>query len=215
MLLSDQLETVARAGVVAVIRAPDAASAVRGVEALLDGGVTGIEITYSTPDAASVISQLAERYGDELVLGAGTVLAAEQAVEATQAGATFLVSPGTDETVAQAMINTGVTVLLGAMTPSEVMRANACGADAVKIFPASIGGPGFIKALRGPFPDIAFIPTGGVNADNIGDWLSAGAFAVGAGSDLCSTADLAAGRWDDLRDRAKRFSAAVERWRQE
>lgn len=210
MNLSDHLQPLAGVGVVAVIRAPDTASALRGVEALLAGGVTGIEITYSTPDAAIVIAELARRHGDEIVLGAGTVLTPEQAVEAADAGATFLVTPGSDDRLAPAMLATGLTVLLGALTPTEVMHVTGLGAHAVKVFPASVGGPAYLRALRGPFPDVPFIPTGGVTAANLGDWLAAGAIAVGAGSDLCSTADLAAGRWDDLQARACQFSAAAQ-----
>lgn len=203
------LQLLADAVVVAVIRAPDERSAVRGVEALLAGGVTGIEITYSTPNAAAVIKELADRFGSELALGAGTVLSPTQAEEAVAAGAQFLVCPGHSAELAAAMLATGATVLLGALTPTEVMRAVELGAHAVKVFPASVGGPSYLRALRGPFPDVAFVPTGGVNVDNIGDWLAAGAVAVGAGGDLCSPADLAAGRWSELTERAQRFHAAA------
>ena len=213
MSLPSKIKPLADVGVVAVVRAPDPASAVRGVEALVAGGVTGIEITYSTPDAPGVIAELSRRHGDSIVLGAGTVLTSEQVTEAAEAGARFLVSPGSDDELAEAMRATGLTMLLGALTPSEVMHTSKLGADAVKIFPASLGGPSYMRALRGPFPDVPFIPTGGVSAGNLGDWLSAGAFAVGAGGDLCSAADLAAGRWDDLEGRARQFSDAVAQWR--
>ena len=203
------LEPLVAAGVVAVVRAPDPESAVLGVQALVAGGVTGIEITYSTPDAAAVIAELDRRHGDAIVLGAGTVLTAEQVREAADAGATFLVSPGSDDQLAEAMRASGRTILLGALTPTEVMHVSTLGADAVKVFPASLGGPPYLRALRAPFPDVPFVPTGGVNAGNLGDWLDAGAIAVGAGGDLCSTADLAAGRWDDLEARARRFSDAL------
>jgi len=213
MDLAVNLKPLAAVGVVAVVRAPDPESAVRGVEALVAGGVTGIEITYSTPDAAAVIAELDRRHGDAIVLGAGTVLTSEQVVEAADAGATFLVSPGSDDELAETMRATGRTILLGALTPTEVMHVSKLGADAVKVFPASLGGPAYLRALRAPFPDVPFVPTGGVNAGNLGDWLAAGAFAVGAGGDLCSTADLAAGRWDDLEARARQFSDALASWR--
>jgi len=195
--------------VVAVVRAPDEASAARGAEALLAGGVTAIEITYSTPNAAQVVATLVERHGDALLVGAGTVRTPAQAREAADAGASFLVSPGSDDALAVAMLGTGRTVLLGALTPTELMRVEAYGAHAVKIFPASLGGPAYLKSLRGPFPDAVLVPTGGVNPANVGEWLAAGAAAVGAGSELCSTADLAAGRWSDLEDRARLFRSAV------
>jgi 2-dehydro-3-deoxyphosphogluconate aldolase/(4S)-4-hydroxy-2-oxoglutarate aldolase len=207
------LQPLADAAVVAVLRAPDADSAVRGVDALVAGGVVGIEITYSTPGAPSVIAEIDRRYGDRVVLGAGTVRTPGQAVEAAEAGARFLVSPGTADETARAMLATGVTVLLGALTPSEVMTASGLGAHAVKIFPASLGGPAYLRSLRAPFPDVPFIPTGGVNESNVGAWLDAGAVAVGAGGELCGAADLAAGRYGDIEDRARQFSEAVRRWR--
>jgi 2-dehydro-3-deoxyphosphogluconate aldolase/(4S)-4-hydroxy-2-oxoglutarate aldolase len=202
------LEGLERAGVLAVLRAPSAAQAVQAVDALVAGGVTGVEITYSTPDAAEAIAEVARRHGNEIYLGAGTVLTRDQAHSAVDAGATFLVSPGTDAEIVGAMKETGALVFTGALTPSEVMAALRLDVHAVKIFPASLGGPSYLKSLRGPFPDVAFMPTGGVSADNIKDWLAAGAVAVGAGSELCSSAAMAAGRWDDIEATARRFAAA-------
>ncbi|MCW2898457.1 MAG: 2-dehydro-3-deoxyphosphogluconate aldolase [Streptosporangiaceae bacterium] len=214
MSQTPDLKALTEAAVVAVLRAPDPDSALRGVDALVAGGVTGIEITYSTPDAPSVIAEIDRRYGDRVVLGAGTVTTPAQATEAVEAGARFLVSPGTTEELARALLATGVTTLMGALTPSEVIRVSELGAHAVKIFPASLGGPGYLKSLRGPFPNIPFVPTGGVNESNIGTWLSAGAVAVGAGGELCSGADLAAGRYSEIEDTARRFADAVRQWRQ-
>ncbi len=211
MNTTDRLRSTA---VVAVIRAPDAESAVRGCAALVKGGVTGLEITYSTPDAAAVIARLRAELGGGAYVGAGTVVTAEQAREAADADAEFLVSPGCVTDVAQAMVNTGRTTLLGALTPSEVMNAVSHGADAVKVFPASLGGVAHIKALRGPFPQVAFVPTGGVNVGNVADWLDAGVVALGAGGDLCSTADLVRGDWEGITHRARSFTDAVESWRQ-
>ena len=125
--------------VLAVLRAPSVATALRAADALVEGGITGLEITYSTPDAAQVIRELDEKYGDRIYLGAGTVTTEEQANEAADAGARFLVSPGTRPELTAAMKATGRTVLTGALTPSEVMAAVEYGADVVKIFPASLG----------------------------------------------------------------------------
>jgi 2-dehydro-3-deoxyphosphogluconate aldolase / (4S)-4-hydroxy-2-oxoglutarate aldolase len=199
----DQLREIR---VVAVIRAPDPDGAVRAVDALVRGGVTGIEITYSTPDVPGVLATVAERYGDAVLLGAGTLRTPAQVREAVDAGARFLVSPGLDDEVLGAMLATGATAMAGALTPSEVMRADALGAHVVKVFPASLGGPAYIRALRGPFPDIRFMPTGGVSADNLADWLDAGVIAVGAGSELCSANDIAAGRWDVIEEKARAFA---------
>lgn len=207
------LQQLRDVGIIAVIRAPSAKSAILGVEALVRGGVTGIEITYSTPDAPSVIRDLRAQYGQKILLGAGTVLTEAQAQEAVSAGAEFLVSPGSTTKVAEAMSRTGATVMLGALTPSEVMNALNLGADVVKIFPAGLSGPKLISSLRGPFPDVAFMPTGGVSAENLDQWLSVGAVAVGAGSELCSTADLEQGRFEQIEERAAAFSAQYRRIR--
>jgi Entner-Doudoroff aldolase len=144
-----------------------------------------------------------------LNLGAGTVLTEEQVSEAVEAGAEFLVSPGTQEAVVRAMLGTGVAVFSGALTPSEVMAAVQFGVDAVKIFPASLGGPAYLRSLRGPFSDVPFLPTGGVDASNLGEWLAAGAAAVGAGGKLCSPSAMAEGRWDDIEGVARQFAAAL------
>lgn len=202
------LEGLEAAGVLAVLRAPSAEQAVLAVDALVAGGVTGVEITYSTPDATDAIAEVARRHGDSIYLGAGTVVTAAQASDAVGAGATFLVSPGTDEPIVTAMQDTGAAVFTGALTPSEVMAALRLGVHAVKIFPASLGGPAYLKSLRGPFPEVPFMPTGGVNATNIKDWLAAGAVAVGAGSELCSAAAMKEGRWDDIEANAREFAAA-------
>jgi 2-dehydro-3-deoxyphosphogluconate aldolase/(4S)-4-hydroxy-2-oxoglutarate aldolase len=209
MTTSPVLDGLKAAGVIAVLRAPSAEQAVLAVDALVAGGVYGVEITYSTPEAATAISEVARRHGDAVYLGAGTVLSTAQAREAVDAGATFLVSPGTEENLVNSMKDTGVAVFSGALTPSEVMTALRLGVDAVKIFPASLGGPGYLKSLRGPFADVPFMPTGGVNAANIVDWLAAGAVAVGAGGELCPAAAMAAGRWDEIESTARQFAAAL------
>ena len=211
--MTDVLESLRAAAVVAVLRAPDAEGALRAVDALVAGGVTGIEVTYSTPDAPKVIETLAQRYGEQIALGAGTVRTPTEATDAVAAGARYLVSPGTTDELAAAMLGTGATVLLGALTPSEVMRVSGLGAHAVKIFPASLGGPAYLRSLRAPFPDLAFVPTGGVNPETLPEWLSAGAVAAGAGGELCSARDIADARFADITARAARFAAAVTAWR--
>ena len=177
---------------------------IRAIDALVAGGVTGIEITYSTPDAAAVIREV--RASTATTSSSAPAPCSSRAGdEAVEAGAEFLVSPGTDAELAAAMLDTGVTVLSGALTPSEVMAALACGVHVVKLFPASLGGPAYLKALRGPFPHVDFVPTGGVNAGNLAEWLAAGAVAVGAGGELCPAAAMAAGDWDAITATARRF----------
>lgn len=200
------LETLKSTRVLAVLRAPSAESAIRTADALVDGGVTGLEITYTTPDAPAVIRALNEKYGDRIYLGAGTVTTAREAERAADAGARFLVSPGTRESLTAAMKATGLVVMTGALTPTEVLAAVEYGSDVVKIFPASLGGPAYLRALRGPFPGVPLMPTGGVTPENIDDWFDAGAIAVGAGGDLCPAAALAEEDWAEITRRAELFS---------
>ncbi|MFT4219658.1 MAG: bifunctional 4-hydroxy-2-oxoglutarate aldolase/2-dehydro-3-deoxy-phosphogluconate aldolase [Microbacterium sp.] len=206
--LPSTLDAARAAGVLAVLRAPNAASALDAIAALVRGGVTGIEVTYSTPDAADVIAEALRRHPDAYV-GAGTVTTPAQAREAADAGAAFLVSPGTTAQVAEAMRATGAVSMTGALTPSEVMAATALGVDVVKVFPASLGGPAYLKALRGPFPDIPLMPTGGVTPRNLAEWFAAGAIAVGAGGDLVPGAALAAGDHAEIERRAALFARAL------
>lgn len=205
----DGLAALRETVVVAVLRAPSAAAAVSTVDALVAGGVTGIEITYSTPDVPTVLREVRDRHPDVL-LGAGTVRTPAHAEEAAAAGAEFLVSPGTLPEVTRAMLGTGATVLSGALTPTEVMTAVDLGVHVVKLFPSSLGGPAYLKALRGPFPDVDFCPTGGVNPGNLGDWLAAGAVAVGAGGELTPAKALASGDWAAVTAAAREFRAAAD-----
>ena len=207
--MTDRLTPARTAGVLAVLRAPSPESALDAAEAIIRGGIPGIEVTYSTPDAPAVIRELIRRHGDAAYIGAGTVTTAEQAEAATDAGAAFLVSPGTVPDLTRTMLETGRIVMTGALTPSEVMVALDLGVDVVKIFPASLGGPSYLGALRGPFPGAPLMPTGGVNPDNLADWFAAGAVAVGAGGDLANSASIAAADWADLESRAARFASAL------
>lgn len=181
------LERVRDLGLLAVVRGESRGAAVEVSEALVEGGVLGIEVAFTTPDAQLAIRDLKEEHGDRILLGAGTVITRGQMDQAAEAGAAFLVSPGCDPDLLPAMLETGLLVLPGTLTPSEVMLARRLGAEAVKLFPGSSGGPSYLKALLGPFPDVPFVPTGGVSIENIADWFAAGAFAVGAGSSLAPT----------------------------
>lgn len=207
--MSDRLAHARTTGILAVLRAPSPELALEASEAIIRGGVSGIEVTFSTPDAPAVIRELIARHGDAAYIGAGTVTTAEQATQAADAGAAFLVSPGTLPDLTRAMLDTGRVVMTGAMTPTEVMGALELGVDVVKIFPASLGGPSYLGALRGPFPDAPLMPTGGVKPDNLADWFAAGAVAVGAGGDLANGAAIANADWADIEERAARFAAAL------
>lgn len=207
--MTDRLSRARSAGVLAVLRAPSAEAALETSEALIRGGITGIEVTYSTPDAPAVIRELVARHGDAAYVGAGTVTTPAEAEAAAEAGAAFLVSPGTLPDLTRAMLGTGAVVMTGALTPTEVMTALALDVDVVKIFPASLGGPSYLGALRGPFPHAPLMPTGGVSPDNLAAWFGAGAVAVGAGGDLANGASIAVGDWDDIARRARLFADAL------
>jgi len=196
--LEQTLAEIRARRVVAVLRAPTAELAEKAIDAIVAGGVTCIEIAFTTPDATTAIARAVRRYGASIVIGAGTVVTPAHARDAVSAGADFLVSPGTIPALAAAMLDTGAAVMTGALSPTEVLTAVSCGAHIVKVFPASLGGPAYLKALRGPFPDLAFMPTGGVNVNNVMEWFDAGAVAVGAGGELCPNATMLAGRWDDV-----------------
>lgn len=203
------LDRIQELGLLAVIRGPNADDTVRVVDALVAGGVLGIEITFTTPDALDVMARLAKQYGDQIVLGAGTCTTPEHARSAADAGAVFLVSPHTEPELAAAMTGTGLPTMMGALTPSEVMQAVKLGSDIVKMFPGSLGGPSYMKALKGPYPGLKIMPTGGVALDNIAAWFAAGAVAVGAGSQLCPKDWIAAGRFDDITLRAEEYTRAI------
>ncbi len=210
---SDVLQRVKKLGLLAVIRGPSEALTLKMVDALVAGGVTGIEITYSTPNAPGVVKALAEAYGATILLGMGTLVEPRQAEEAKQAGAQFLVSPICEPGLVAAMAASGLVVMAGALTPTEVVQAHRLGADVVKVFPGSVGGPDYIKALRGPFPHIPLMPTGGVSIENVAAWFAAGVIAVGAGSELCPRSLAEAGEFGKIAENARVFNEAVQKAR--
>lgn len=208
----DRTETLSRIhelGLLAVLRGPSRDLTLEMVDALLAGGVHGIEITFSTPEACRVVELLAKRYGDRILLGMGTLTSPQHAIDAQAAGALFVVSPHCEAELARAMATTGLAVMIGALSPTEIVQARSLGADVVKIFPGSLGGPDYMRSLRGPFPDIPMMPTGGVTADSVRAWFAAGAFALGAGSELCPPAWAKEGRFEDITRRAEAFVQQV------
>lgn len=196
------LAALAEDVVIPVIRESDADRAHDVIGALREGGFRVFEVTMSVPGAIDVIAELAQVPG--LTVGVGTVLTEHDALRAVAAGARFVVSPALVPGVAEAARSTGAAVVLGALTPTEVLAARAAGADAVKIFPAnSVGGPGHLRALRSVFPSIPLIPTGGVDLSNISSYLDAGAHSVGVGSALSGT------EIDDIAALGRRYLAAA------
>ncbi len=205
------LDLLRKDRVLSVVRAPAIDDARDLCSALVAGGIHVIELTFTTPDLPRHLERAAS--GDTgAVVGAGTVQTAAQAKQAVDAGAQFLVTPGQGPEAA-AMVAAahagGVPIVLGALTPSEVMTAVALGSDAVKIFPAHQFGPKYLKDLGGPFPGVPLVPSGGVNAGNARQFLEAGALAVSAGTDVVSPADVEAGRWSDITTKAAAFCAAL------
>jgi 2-dehydro-3-deoxyphosphogluconate aldolase / (4S)-4-hydroxy-2-oxoglutarate aldolase len=198
---------IADAGVLAVVRAPTSEGAVRAGLALSAGGVVGIEITFTTPEADRAIARLREA-DDDLLVGAGTVTSAEQLGAAVRAGAAFAVSPHINPALAMVADEEGILYLPGALTPTEVVQAGEL-APVVKLFPAGLGGPGYLKALLAPLPSMRIVPTGGVEARNVGEWLAAGALAVGAGGELCPPALIADEAFDAITERARGFARAL------
>lgn len=199
--------------VLTVVRAPEISDARDLCAALVAGGIHVVELTYTTPGLPRHLERAASTAAETgAVVGAGTVQTADQATQAINAGAQFLVTPGQGPeagAIAQAAAAAGIPVVLGAFTPSEVMTALALGSAAVKIFPAHHLGPKYFKDLNGPFPGVPLIPSGGVNAGNARDFIDAGALAVSAGTDVVSPADVAAANWQSITTKAKSFCAAL------
>jgi 2-dehydro-3-deoxyphosphogluconate aldolase/(4S)-4-hydroxy-2-oxoglutarate aldolase len=196
-------------GLIAVVRGASRRAATEVSGALIEGGVLGIEITYTTPEAHRVIEDLNAEYGARALLGAGTVTTPKQVESSASAGAAFLVSPGLDPELIPHMQQTGLAVLPGTLTPSEVMLAWRLGFENVKLFPGSLGGPSYLKGLLGPFPEMEFSPTGGVSLENVGEWFEAGAFAVGVGGALAPAELGDEQERGELVARARQFVDAV------
>ena len=197
-------------GIIPVIRAPSADAAVAVVEALLKAGLTVAEITMTVPNAIDAIAAVAKRFPNQVLIGAGTVTDADTARRAVDAGAEFIVTPCLVPEVIDAGRRADVAVLPGALTPTEVLEAFRLGGDMVKVFPAqSVGGAAYLRALRGPFPEIPLVPTGGVTLDNVREMFGAGAVAVGVGSELISKDALARRDYNAIGALASEFIAAV------
>ena len=210
------MDIIRETGVIAIMRAKSSEQLLRAADAIREGGVRAIEVTMTTPGALSVIEQATSRYqnaGQDVLFGAGTVLDAESARACILAGAQFIVSPSFNPALVEICRRYSVPVMPGAYTPTEIVTAWECGADMVKVFPASIGGPALIKALKAPLPQIELVPVGGVNLDTAADFIRAGAAAVGVGSALINQKLLDAEDFSTLTERARRFVEEVARGR--
>jgi len=207
---ADTAERITQVGLVPVVRTKTPEHARRASEALIQGGASIVEITMSVPEAPALIRELRSQFGDAAVIGAGTVLGLEQARQCVEAGAQFLVSPGLEAEVVRYAAEQDLAMLPGALSPTEVMSAWSLGATMVKVFPCSaLGGAKYLKALKGPLPHVKLLPTGGITLLNVGDYLGAGAAALGVGGELVDPKALEAGRAHELTEKAAAFLAAI------
>lgn len=208
------LSPIEQDGVIAVVRLDDLSKAAPLTEALVAGGVRAVEFTFTNPAAAGAISAAREALGDRALIGAGSVLDAETARVAILAGAAFVVTPTVSLPTIEICNRYGVATTIGALTPTEILTAWQAGATYVKVFPASLGGPRYLRDVRGPLPQVKLIPTGGVNADNAGEFIRAGAVAVALGSNLVDARSVANEDWATITSRAQAVVATVAQARQ-
>src|SRR5690625_2053935 len=195
---------------VAVLRLPDASLFEPVCEALYEGGIRILEITLTTPSAVELIARADRMLPEDMLIGTGTVLNGEDVSRTIDAGASFVVSPIVKKEIIETAINNETADMCGALTPTEIQKARKLGTDVVKVFPADLFGPNYLKSVRAPLPHLRLMPTGGVSLTNGGEWLDAGAFAVGAGSALVPSAALEARRFDEIRKNAILFTESLK-----
>lgn len=205
-----QMQRIEACRIIAIIRANSANELIEAAAAIHAGGVDVIEVTMTTPKALQVISDVSAAYGDAVLVGAGSVLDAETARAVMLAGAEFIVSPVTKPDVIEICNRYGKVVIPGAFTPTEILAAWETGADYVKVFPSSGVGSGYIKDVKAPLPHIPLVPTGGINAENAAEFVSAGATALGVGSALVNNKLIESGEFAALTERARNLVAAVQ-----
>lgn len=200
-------------GIMAVVRGRSDELISKAIEAVLEGGVNVIEVAFTVPNALEIIRRLAGEVSEDVILGAGTVLTPEMASDAVQAGAEFIVSPNTNVATIEMAKSKGVPVFPGALTPTEVVTAWHAGADMVKIFPANVMGPSYLKDLHGPLPDVPFIPTGGVDLGTAREYLENGAAVLGVGGGLVNKKLMEAEDFAEIASRARKFREIIRGFR--
>jgi 2-dehydro-3-deoxyphosphogluconate aldolase/(4S)-4-hydroxy-2-oxoglutarate aldolase len=210
MSKTETIKRIRDTGVIPVVRATSADEAMRAIDAIREGGISVLEITMTVPGAVKVIEEVAKRYGNDALVGAGTVLDPETAMMCIESGAQFVVSPALNLETIACCRQREIAVMPGALTPTEVVHAWNAGADFVKVFPAgAVGGPGYLKALKAPLPHIELVPTGGVSLTTAGDFIRAGAAALGVGTDLVDLKAIREGQSAVITERAKQFIEIV------
>ena len=213
MTRADKLSLIRETGIIAIMRADSSDQLIAAADAIKRGGVRVLEVTMTTPGALRVIEAAAGRYGQEVLFGAGTVLDPETARSAILAGAGFIVTPTLNLPVIALCNRYSIPVIPGCYTPTEMLAAWEAGADMLKLFPASVGGPALVKAILTPLPQLEIVPVGGVNLKTAAEFIRHGATALGVGSSLISQKLLDAGNMADLTRRAEAFLAAVQQGR--
>lgn len=207
----DVTKQIVDSGVIGIIRMDETSKVLPIIDAIQAGGISCIEITMTTPGALELIKEVAEARGDDadMLLGAGSVREAETVRRVVKAGARYIVSPVFKEELVDAAHEQGVPAIPGAFSPTEIQRAHEAGADLVKVFPASTVGPSYLKSVTAPLPHLQLVPTGGVTAENAGDWIQAGASAVGVGSALLDKDTVDASHFDQVTENAQTLHRAV------
>jgi 2-dehydro-3-deoxyphosphogluconate aldolase/(4S)-4-hydroxy-2-oxoglutarate aldolase len=213
MTKTERLNLIRETGVIAIMRAQSSAQLIAAADAIKEGGVRVIEVTMTTPGALGVIEEATKRYGKDVLFGAGTVLDAETARSAILAGAGFIVAPTLNLEVIALCNRYSVPVIPGCYTPTEMLTAWEAGADMIKLFPASVGGPSLIKAIRAPLPQLEIVPVGGVNLNTAAEFIRNGAAALGVGGSLINQKLLDAGDMGELTHRAMAFIEEVKKGR--
>ena len=209
MSKEETLKSLIDCGAVAVIRLADSSKLIKVAEAIYEGGISGIEITMTVPDAIKVIEEASKSIGDYMNIGVGSVLDAEKAQRAIDAGARYVVSPIFKKEIVETSHSNDVPVMPGAFTPTEIQTAYEAGADIVKVFPADVVGMAFFKGVLAPMPHLKLMPTGGVSLTNAGDWIKAGACAVGVGSALVDKQAIANENYEKLTENAKKLIKSI------
>jgi 2-dehydro-3-deoxyphosphogluconate aldolase/(4S)-4-hydroxy-2-oxoglutarate aldolase len=208
------ISNILNIGIVPIVRAGSAEDAIASVDAIYEGGIRAVEITMTVPGAIRALEKVADKLGDKITLGAGTVLDPETCRACFLAGAEFIVTPALRVATIEMARRYSKPIMPGALTPTEILTAWEHGADFVKVFPCgNMGGPKYIKALKGPFPQIEMIPTGGVNLETVGDFLKAGAAAVAVGGELVDAQSLKDKRYDVITSRAKQYLEVIAKAR--
>jgi 2-dehydro-3-deoxyphosphogluconate aldolase/(4S)-4-hydroxy-2-oxoglutarate aldolase len=201
-------------GLIPIIRVESADIAFKVADAFLEGGVNIIEVTMSVPGAVDVVKQLVEKIGDKVLIGTGTVVDGKMAGEVIKAGSEFIVSPNYSQDLIETAIRHGKPIIPGALTPTEIYDAYNLGADAVKVFPCgTVGGAAYLKAIRGPLPQIPLVPTGGVNLETAGPMLDAGAYALGVGGAITDKKAIKEGRFEVITENVQNFLEIVKKHR--